>query len=183
MKKINSSKNRLAVSISMILAAGMIPAVFAQETEPTQTTAAAGEKIEVIEVKGIRGSLIRSMDLKREANGVMDAISAEEMGKFPDTNLAESLQRITGVSVSRANGEGSQITVRGFGPEFNLVTLNGRQMPGTGFSRSYNLENLSSEGVSALEVFKTARAENPSGGLGATVDIVTTKPLSQLGER
>lgn len=183
MKKINSSKNRLAVSISMIVAAGMLPAAFAQQTDTTQPANNAAEKIEVIEIKGIRGSLIRSMDLKREANGVVDAISAEEMGKFPDTNLAESLQRITGVSVSRANGEGSQITVRGFGPDFNLVTLNGRQMPGTGFSRSYNLENLSSEGVSALEVFKTARAENPSGGLGATVNIVTTKPLNQPGER
>ncbi len=185
MKKINRTKNRLAVHISMILGVGMIPSAFAAQTADNATAAApkAEEKIEVIQVSGIRGSLIRSMDLKREANGVMDAISAEEMGKFPDTNLAESLQRITGVSVSRANGEGSQITVRGFGPEFNLVTLNGRQMPGTGYSRSYNLENLSSEGVSALEVYKTARAENPSGGLGATVNIVTTKPLTQPGER
>lgn len=80
--------------------AGMVSIAQAEE----QQTA---EKVEVIEVKGIRGSLIRSMDLKRSASGVMDAISAEEMGKFPDTNLAESLQRITGVSVSRANGEGS----------------------------------------------------------------------------
>lgn len=116
-------------------------------------------------------------------SGVVDAISAEEMGKFPDTNLAESLQRITGVSVSRSNGEGSQITVRGFGPEFNLITLNGRQMPGTGNTRSYSLENLSSDGVSALEVYKTARAENPSGGLGATVNIVTRKPLANPGEK
>jgi TonB-dependent receptor len=151
----------------------------AQEADKTK---AADKDIEVIQVKGIRGSLIRSMDVKREANGVVDSISAEDMGKFPDTNLAESLQRITGVSVSRSNGEGSQITVRGFGPEFNLVTLNGRQMPGTGYSRSYNLENLSSEGVSALEVQKTARAENPSGGLGATVNIITTKPLARPGE-
>src|SRR3546814_14442485 len=63
------------------------------------------------------------------AQGVVDAISAEDIGKFPDTNLAESLQRITGVSIDRQNGEGSLVTVRGFGPEFNLVTLNGRQMP------------------------------------------------------
>ena len=63
------------------------------------------------------------MNLKRSMSGVVDAISAEEMGKFPDTNLAESLQRITGVSVSRSNGEGSEITVRGFGPDFNLITL------------------------------------------------------------
>ena len=121
--------------------------------------------------------------MKRDSVAAVDAIVAEDIAKFPDQNLAESLQRITGVSVSRANGEGSQITVRGFGPDFNLVTLNGRQMPGTGYTRSYNLENLASEGVSALEVVKTARAENPSGGLGATVNIITSKPLQSPGER
>ncbi len=80
-------------------------------------------------VTGIRGSLERAMDIKRDSAGVVDAISAEDMGKFPDTNLAESLQRNTGVSINRVNGEGSEVTVRGFGGGFNLVTLNGRQMP------------------------------------------------------
>ena len=118
------------------------------------------------------------MDLKRSESGVVEAISAEELGKFPDSNLAEALQRLTGVTISRNNGEGSEITVRGFGPEFNLITLNGRQMPGTGNTRSYDLANLSAEGVKALEFYKTSRAEKPTGGLGATVNIVTTKPLS-----
>ena len=173
------SKNRIAAAVSVVLSTAAMQPVFAGDNDATTQA----DAIEIIEVRGIRGSLARSMDFKRESSGVVDAISAEEMGKFPDTNLAESLQRITGVSVSRANGEGSQITVRGFGPEFNLITLNGRQMPGSGFTRSYNLENLSSEGVSALEVYKTARAENPSGGLGATVNIVTTRPLQRPGEQ
>ncbi|MGJ8692308.1 MAG: TonB-dependent receptor [Thalassotalea sp.] len=178
MKYLNFTKTQIAVCISSILALG------AGNVSAAETDALAAETpMEVIEVKGIRGSLIRSMDLKRAESGIMDVISAEEMGKFPDTNLAESLQRITGVSVSRSNGEGSQITVRGFGPEFNLITLNGRQMPGTGNTRSYNLENLSSEGVRTLEVHKTSRAENPSGGLGATVNIVTSKPLASPGEK
>lgn len=176
MKTITFNKTRLATTMSMLFAVGFSMPVLAQDT-------AAEPAVEVIQVKGIRGSLSRAMDIKRENMGVVDAISAEEMGKFPDTNLAESLQRITGVSVSRANGEGSQITVRGFGPDFNLITLNGRQMPGTGYSRSYNLENLSAEGVSALEVYKTARAENPTGGLGATVNIVTAKPLASPGQK
>ncbi|MFQ3198075.1 MAG: iron complex outermembrane receptor protein [Paraglaciecola sp.] len=174
MKHISFNKTRLAASIAVLLGTAIALPAFAQEE-------ALADDVEVIQVKGIRGSLARSMDIKRESSGVVDAISAEDMGKFPDTNLAESLQRITGVTVSRANGEGSQITVRGFGPAKNLVTLNGRQMPGTGYTRSYNLENLSSEGVSALEVYKTARAENPSGGLGATVNIVTAKPLDSPG--
>lgn len=176
MKNITFKKTRIAASVSLLLSAGMTSAAFAQEEAE-----GASDGVEIIQVSGIRGSIARAMDMKRESSGVMDAISAEEMGKFPDTNLAESLQRITGVTVSRSNGEGSQITVRGFGPDFNLITLNGRQMPGTGNSRSYSLENLASDGVSALEVYKTALSENPSGGLGATVNIVTTKPLSSPG--
>ena len=178
MKNVTFTKSRLATAIAVLMASSLV-----QAQDTTAADSSASEDIEVIQISGIRGSLIRSMDVKRDASGVVDAISAEEMGKFPDTNLAESLQRITGVSVSRSNGEGSQITVRGFGPEFNLITLNGRQMPGTGNTRSYNLENLASDGISAIEVYKTARAENPSGGLGATVNIITAKPLQSPGLR
>jgi len=180
MKHSKFSKKRLAVYISAALTVGFNTSVMAEEVALKETE---DKKVEVIEVTGIRGSLTRAMNLKRDMSGVVDAISSEEMGKFPDSNLAESLQRITGVTVSRTNGEGSQITVRGFGPDFNLVTLNGRQMPGTGNSRSYNFENLASDGVSALEVYKTARAEKPTGGLGATVNIVTSKPLSSPGQK
>ena len=178
MKMNNFKKTQLAMSVSLLIgtAAIALPAT-------AQETAEANDDVEVIAVRGIKASLISSSALKRDSSGVVDAITAEEMGKFPDTNLAESLQRITGVSVSRANGEGSQITVRGFGPEFNLVTLNGRQMSGTGFTRSFNFQNLSSEGVSALEVYKTARADVPTGGLGASVNIVTTKPLNSPGQK
>jgi TonB-dependent receptor len=178
MNTFNFKKSQLAASVSLIIAASTLNVAYAAEEETT-----AESDVEIIEVRGIRGSLIRSMDVKRDSSGVVDAISAEEMGKFPDTNLAESLQRITGVSVSRANGEGSQITVRGFGPSFNLVTLNGRQMPGTGYTRSYSLENIASEGVSELTVIKTARADVPSGGLGATVNIATSRPFQKPGEQ
>nr|WP_136251600.1 TonB-dependent receptor [Ningiella ruwaisensis] len=180
MKNTNFKKTYLATSMSILLGSALALPTFAQQQSEENDGA---ENVEVIAVSGIKGSLLRSADLKRTSDGVVDAISAEEMGKFPDTNLAESLGRITGVSISRANGEGSQITVRGFGPGFNLVTLNGRQMAGTGFTRSFNFENLSSEGVSALEVYKTARADKPTGGIGATVNIVTNRPLSNPGQR
>jgi TonB-dependent receptor len=182
MKHLTFSKKHLAVCISAIISSGFSQQAFAEEADK-DALAEKEANVEVITVSGIRGSLVRSMNIKRDMSGVVDAISAEEMGKFPDTNLAESLQRITGVTVSRSNGEGSQITVRGFGPDFNLVTLNGRQMAGTGFTRSFNFENLSSEGVSSLEVMKTARAEAPTGGLGATVNIVTAKPLQNPGQK
>jgi TonB-dependent receptor len=144
-----------------------------------------------IVITGIRASLRESMDIKRNAYGVVDAISAEDIGKFPDTNLAESLQRITGVSIQRDNGEGSFVTVRGFGPEFNLVTLNGRQMPtsslGDGGSppstRSFDFANLASEGIAAVEVYKTGRASVASGGIGSTINIRTPRPLDRPGMR
>ena len=154
--------------------------------------AVAQKAIEEIVVTGIRGSLTAALDLKRESSGVMDAISAEDIGKFPDTNLAESLQRITGVSVNRVEGEGSEVTIRGFSGQFNLVTLNGRQIPATdaralffginantnsGDSRSFDFSNIASEGVSGLQVYKTGRASAPSGGIGGTINVQTLKPL------
>lgn len=175
MKNTKFTQKKLAASISMLLGASALSPAIAQEAD------GADDNVEVIQVSGIRGSLARSQDIKRESSGVVDAISAEEMGKFPDTNLAESLQRITGVTISRSNNEGNQITVRGFGPDFNLLTLNGRQMPGTGNNRSFDLQNLASTGVETLQVYKSSRVDIPSGGLGATVDILTSKPLSSPG--
>ncbi|MBW4330397.1 TonB-dependent receptor [Stakelama sp. CBK3Z-3] len=162
-------------------------------TQPVQASGAMqpADAAEDIVVTGIRASLRNSMNIKRESQGVVDAISAEDIGKFPDTNLAESLQRITGVSIDRNNGEGSLVTVRGFGPEFNLVLLNGRQMPtssiGDGFgapsSRSFDFANLASEGVKALEVYKSGRATVETGGIGSTINILTPRPFDKPGLR
>lgn len=144
---------------------------------------------DVVVVQGIRGSLQASTDVKRNAQGVVDAITSEDMGKFPDTNLAESLQRVTGVSINRSNGEGSQVTVRGFGPDFNLVLLNGRQMPtafltgGAPSSRSFDFGNLASEGIASVQVYKTGRASVATGGIGSTLNIGTARPLDAPGMR
>jgi TonB-dependent receptor len=143
-------------------------------------------ELEEIVVTGLRGSLKASLDTKRDAVGVVDAITAEDIGKFPDTNLSEALQRITGVSISRNNGEGSQVTARGFGAAFNMVTLNGRQMPaadafggGGGQSRAFNFANLAAESVSGVEVYKTSKANIATGGIGAVINIKTAKPFDR----
>ncbi|MDO6611640.1 TonB-dependent receptor [Shewanella sp. 1_MG-2023] len=168
-------KTRIATSLSVVLSAStMMPAFAADE-------AAADENIEVLQVTGIRGSLIKSMDLKRSSNGIVDAINAEDIGKFPDSNLAESLQRITGVSIDRQNGEGSRVSVRGFGADQNLVMLNNRQMPVTTGSRSFDFANIASEAISAVEVEKTSQAKNSTGGIGATINVLTHRPLSSPG--
>lgn len=164
----------LASSIAIVVAAG------ANSQEEVLET--PDDNIEEVVVTGIRASLKRSMDIKREAKGIVDGISAEDIGKFPDTNLAESLQRITGVAIERDRGEGSKITVRGFGPDFNIVSFNGRQMPTNG-GRSFDFGNIASEGISAVEVYKSGRANVASGGIGAVVNVITSKPLENPGLR
>ncbi|WP_457420787.1 TonB-dependent receptor [Roseateles sp. P5_E7] len=155
---------------------------------PTPSTSvpqalASTTQLETVVVTGIRKSLETSVNLKRSSSGLVDGIVAEDIGKFPDTNLAESLSRISGVSIDRANGEGTRITVRGMGPDFNLVLLNGRQMPGASVdgsapaSRSFDFSNLASDGVAALEVYKTSRASSPTGGMGATINVRTQRPF------
>ncbi|KAF1726025.1 TonB-dependent receptor [Pseudoxanthomonas japonensis] len=190
MKQVQSvPKKRVLTSALLFALAG--PA-WAQQAEPQSASPAPAAteqadptELDTIVVTGIRASLESSMNLKRDAQGVVDGIVAEDIGKFPDTNLAESLQRISGVSIDRtASGEGSKVTVRGIGPDHNLVLLNGRQMPGAlldGFnasnSRAFDFANLASEAVSAIEVYKTGRASNPTGGIGATINIKTARPL------
>ncbi len=182
-------KNKLSSAVIMAMSSLAAAQAVAQD--------AASGALEEVVVTGVRASLERAMDVKRDSSGVVDAISAEDMGKFPDTNLAESLQRITGVSINRVNGEGSEVTVRGFGGGFNLVTLNGRQLPAAnvstitgnsddaanqGTSRSFDFSTLASEGVSGIQVYKTGKASVPTGGVGATINIQTVKPLD-AGDR
>jgi len=182
---------RKTMLTSALLAALAGPA-WAQQVPAGDTAASAAQGVDpttldTVQVTGIRGSLTSSMNLKRDSQGVVDGIVAEDIGKFPDTNLAESLQRISGVSIDRtSSGEGSKVTVRGIGPDYNLVLLNGRQMPasnlgpgggGVSGSRSFDFANIASESISAVEVYKTTRADNPTGGIGATINIKTLRPL------
>jgi TonB-dependent receptor len=178
----NRAFNRtpLARGVALALSAAALSPAAAQEIDDSN--------LDEIVVRGIRGSLTTSMNRKRDAQGVVDAITSEDIGKFPDTNLAESLQRISGVSIDREIGEGARVTVRGVGPEYNLVTLNGRQMPASSIedtsasnSRAFDFANLASESIAAVEVYKTSRASIPTGGVGATINIVTARPLNNPG--
>ena len=181
-------RGALGVLMSGASLTALSTAVHAQDAAPA---AAPADDSTVVVVTGIRGALRSSMNLKKGAQGVVDSISAEDIGKFPDTNLAESLQRITGVSIDRSNGEGQFVTVRGFGPDFNLVTLNGREMPtaslGDGASapasRSFDFANLASEGVAGVDVYKSGRANVDSGGIGSTINIRTPRPFDRPGLR
>lgn len=134
-----------------------------------------------IVVEGFKGSLTNSLNIKREADSIVDAISAEEVGKFPDNNVAEALQRITGVAIDRAGGEGQFITVRGFGPQFNTVLVNGRTMATENAGREFSFDVLASEIIQTAEVYKSPIARLQEGGIGATVNIKTARPLDNPG--
>ena len=180
MYKTTSFKKKILTTAiaSTVAAAGFSGMTYAQDGA-----------IEEVMVTGIRGSLTRSVDVKRNSAGVVDAISAEDIGKMPDSNLAESLQRITGISIDRTNGEGAKITSRGFGPAYNLVTLNGRQLASASVieggdvesTRSFDMSNIASESVSGVQVYKTGKASIPTGGIGATVNLSTAKPFDYDG--
>ena len=179
MKQLQAVPRKRLLSSALLLALAQ-PAIAQDQQDQIN-------ELDTVVVTGIRASLQSSMNLKRDSQGVVDGIVAEDIGKFPDTNLAEALQRISGVSIDRtSSGEGQKITVRGLGPDYNLVLLNGRQMPasnlgpggaGASSARSFDFSNLASESISAVNVYKTGRADNPTGGIGATIDVRTARPL------
>lgn len=141
------------------------------------------KNVEVIQVTGLRSSLTKSMQLKQDAASIQDSIVAEDIGKFPDQNVAESLQRISGVMISRTNGEGSQITVRGLGPEFNSVKVNNRTLATTERGREFDFQVLPSELISSADVIKASRANISEGSIGAYVTVNTARPLDSVGEK
>ncbi|MFC4314132.1 TonB-dependent receptor [Steroidobacter flavus] len=151
-----------------------------------QESSTPGETIQEVVVTGLRQSLETSMSIKRDSLGIVDAISPEDIGKLPDTNLAESLQRITGVSIDRSGGEGAFVTVRGFGPEFNTVLLNGRQIatptdPSQASGRAFSFDTLASELIAGVEVFKSSVAHLQSGGVGSAINVRTARPFDYRG--
>src|SRR5688572_8583264 len=161
----DATKNTFAGAASF-LALAITTSAAAQENPD------AGELEEVI-VTGIRGSLQRNLDIKRDAVGVVDAISAEDIGKFPDSNVAASLQRVPGVSIQRAGtrGEPTGITVRGFGGDFNETLFDGRRISTAAGGRSVDFSTVGADFVSGLQVMKTPDITLSSSSIGATVNV------------
>lgn len=145
------------------------------------TSKAQTPKTEVIVVSGIRSSLKQSMFNKKQSSIVSDGITAEDLGKFPDLNVAESLQRITGISIDRSGGEGQAVTVRGFGPQFNTVLVNGRQIATDSAGREFNFDVLAADQITGADVYKSTRADFQEGGIGGTINVSTARPFDYEG--
>jgi len=171
--------------------------VSAEEAAPAATpdanTAPHTVELQEVVVSGYRQALQSALNLKRASDVMVDAINAEDVAKFPDSNLAESLQRLPGISVDRDNGEGRTITVRGLGSDFTRVRLNGLEALATAAapdsggapnrSRGFDFNNFASDLFSSLQVRKTASADTDEGSLGATVDLQTPRPFDYKKDR
>ena len=145
------------------------------------------EEVGEVVVTGFRASLKNAVELKKNSDVMMDAINAEDIADFPDANLAESLQRLPGIALDRDNGEGRGITVRGLSSDFTRVHLNGLETLSTAAAndsgaapnrgRGFDFNVFASDLFTSLQVLKTASASTDEGSLGATVDLITGKPL------
>jgi outer membrane receptor protein involved in Fe transport len=190
-------RNALLCGVSALTVGAFSAPALAQDA----AAPAASSDIETVVVTGILGSLQRDLDIKRNSTGVVDAISAEDIGKFPDSSLAGAMQRIPGVTVSMgavggggmngsavggtggtsSTGEAGLITVRGFGPTYNETLYDGRQVATGIGSRAFDFGSVSADFVSQLDILKTPDSTLSSGAIGATINIKFPKPFDHPG--
>ncbi|MDC8773838.1 TonB-dependent receptor [Roseateles albus] len=174
--------------ISLMLGATAFHNASAADEAPqaaAATTAQAGKnaELETVEIRGVRATLQRNLSEKREQNAIVDSIRSEDVGKFPDRNVADSLQRVPGISVDRGWGEGKAIFVRGTDKSLNMTQLNGQAVSSSEWwlnepqTRSFNYDILPSEIVGSINVYKSPSADQDEGSIGGLVNVKTRKPL------
>lgn len=168
-------------SVGIALTAGaLVPHAATAQAPGSSEATELGEVV----VTGTRAALVESLDRKRGATVVQDSIVAEDLGSFPDDNVADSLSHITGITVQRTRGgEGQYVNVRGLGPEFSIVTLNGRIMATDGDGREFAFDVLPSEVISGADVLKSAEAPNLEGSIGGSINLRSARPLEGVGKR
>ncbi|NVK25069.1 MAG: TonB-dependent receptor [Gammaproteobacteria bacterium] len=182
MESFTKSKLSLLISAALLSTSS---ALIAQESNSDTDKQAEEQDVEVINVVGIRNSLRENLNNKRFSNNAVDSINTEDIAKNADKNMAEALQRISGVQITREFGEGSRISIRGTDPALTNTLVNGQTarsaeyLPGRGESNAFNFSNIPAESVSKIEVHKSARADIDAGGIGGTVILHTKKPLDQ----
>ncbi len=160
----------------------------AKAGEPAaQTEATKSEEhelvLEEVVVTGIRQSAFAQRENKRLSDNVTDSIFAEDMGRMPDQNVAEAMQRITGIGIDRSDGEGTFVTVRGVDPNLNIVTMNGQTITSGGGGNAFDFSILSADILRSIEVIKTPSANQIEGSLGGTVNLKTFRPLDMKSRR
>jgi TonB-dependent receptor len=161
---------------SALLALSFSGAALAQQQASTAAPAPS-ETLEEVVVTGIRHGIQAAIELKRDSGSIVEAVSAEDIGKLPDTSIAESISRLPGLTSQRAEGRASAISLRGTDPGFTTALLNGREQVSTGDNRSIEFDQYPSELLSGVVVYKTPDAQLVGQGLAGTIDLRTTRPL------
>jgi iron complex outermembrane receptor protein len=164
---------RSAVRLAILLAAG---AGVAQAQD--QAAAAGDEAIEEVIVSGIRKSIQDSIDVKKSDSSIVEAVSAEDIGKLPDSSIAEAIGRLPGIAAQRTNGRAQTLSIRGLGPDFTVTTFNGREQASTNDNRSVEFDQYPSELVNQVKIYKTPDAGMAYQGIAGTTDIQTVHPLA-----
>ncbi|PAK91720.1 TonB-dependent receptor [Stenotrophomonas rhizophila] len=175
-------RDALSAAITFALAAAaFVPAAAFAQQAATPTEAPSATTLDSVQVTGYRYAIEKSLQQKRDANAVVEVITAEDVGKFPDKNVADSLQRVPGVVITRDGGEGKSVSVRGLDPDLTLTQLNGNYIATSETndeaSRSFNYTLLPSNMLSSAELFKSPEARIDEGGIGGTVILHTRRPL------
>jgi iron complex outermembrane recepter protein len=166
------SRRRTALSLAIAVALGVPCMAQAQDAPPATT----GELEEIV-VTGIRASIESAIAVKQESMSIVEAISAEDIGKLPDTSIAESISRLPGLTSQRAEGRASAISLRGTDPGFTTALLNGREQVSTGDNRSVEFDQYPSELLNQVIVYKTPDSQLVGQGLAGTIDLRTVRPL------
>lgn len=171
--------NPLTSACLLALATLAAPARAQSDAAPLEA-----DKVEQVVVTGTRASLQQSLALKRNSAVVQDSISATELGRFPDNNVADSLSHITGVSISRtAGGEGQKVSIRGLGPDYTITTFNGRLLGTDSAGRYFAYDVLPADVISGADVVKSTQAQLIEGAIGGLVNLRSASPFDQKGQR
>src|SRR5690606_3049227 len=182
-------RNALSVALASAMLLGSA-AAHAQSTDPdtvpqdsdvaeqAEATAQEATELDRVTVTGIRRGIEKSIDTKQTSTSIVEAISAEDIGKLPDSSIAESIARLPGLTAQRERGRATQINIRGFAGDFSTATLNGREQASTGDNRGVEFDQYPSELLSQVVVYKTPDAALVGQGLSGTVDLQTVRPLS-----
>ncbi len=170
----NKPLGRIRLAVSMALIAGVSAGTVNAQT---QSQSANEEVIEEIVTTGIRGSIQRAIDLKQTSNSIVEAVSAEDLGRLPDTSIADAISRLPGLTSQRAEGRASAISLRGTDPGFTTALLNGREQVSTGDNRSVEFDQYPSELLNSVLVYKTPDSSLVGQGLVGTIDLRTVRPL------
>ncbi|MEL7128101.1 MAG: TonB-dependent receptor plug domain-containing protein, partial [Pseudomonadota bacterium] len=174
-----------AAAWALVASAGLGAQALAQEADPETVAETVAEEddavLETVVVSGFRSSLESAIANKRNADTIIESITAEDIGRLPDISIAEALARLPGIASQRTNGQSSAINIRGLSQNLTFTTLNGREQVTPNGNRSIEFEQFPSELISGADIFKSPKASLIEGGVGGTVELKTVRPLD-IGE-